>query len=311
MRNLHSLLIVAAVMAAGCSSCFTGIESTPRITREDVRRSGVKVSAEQLFADSISGQSPHEWLPGKQWQVSDDKIAIIFSGTPESASNLSGQNITLVDRTTASTVTGEEVVELRLNTPNGNTLIYRTDIPANEWDKRQSLSIPFTVELDPVAKADSMLRGRTLYITTPLWYDNNGNLINGLRHIPVRINRVIPGSANYPLCVAFTPLEGDSAERFILMTYGNSPSATRNFDRLFAFEDPRLRYKQISDEMWQNITRSQLSVGMSRDEARLAAGTPASISRYVSRGSMQMERWSYEDGVYLIFEEGVLVQYRR
>jgi len=306
-----SLLVVAIALAAGCSSCFTGIESTPRITREDVGKSGVSVTEEQTFADLIKGTASRDWKAGKQWLVTDNKIALIFAGSPADVDSLSGQTITLDGISPISTITGVDNIELRFKDPKGQLLSYRTDVPADDWGSRATVPIPFAVELTPVAIADSLLKGKTLYITTPLWYDKNGQMIRGLRHIPVTVNRVVPGTANYPLCVAFTPGEGDPTERFILMTYGKSTSATRNFDRLFSFDNPRLRYPQITDKTWALIVRSQVAEGMTRDEARLALGTPASIDRGYTRGSLQMERWSYDNGVYLIFEEGFLIRFRK
>ena len=310
IRHSVSLLITVTALAAGCSSCFTGIESTPRITREDVRRSGVTVSREQTFAEQITGETPRDWKPGKQWKVTDNKIALIFAGSPTEVYDLAGKFIELESITPVNTVTGVSNVELKFKDANGRPLVYMTDVAADDWNTRENVAIPFTVEMSVVAEADSLLRGKTLYITTPMWYDRDGRMINGLRHIPVTVNRVLPGNENYPLCVAFTPSVGNGVECYIFMTYGKSASSTRNFERLFAFDNPRLRYPQITDETWGLIVRSRVAEGMNRDEAKLALGTPASIDKGYTQGSLQMERWSYGDGVYLIFEEGVLIRYR-
>lgn len=306
-----ALWVIAIMLGAGATSCFTGIESTPRISTDDLRRSGVKATPEQAFAALLEGESPAEWTAGKQWLVSEDKISIIFSGSPAGADSLAGSILRLEGISEAKTLTGADVVELRLLTPDNNLLVYRTDVPADEWKSRKSFNIPFTVELDPVMCADSLLRGKELYITTPLWYDENGHRINGLRHIPVTVSSVKAGTANYPLKVCFTAAEDDAPVRCVYMTYGNSPSSNRNFDKLFRFDNPRLGYPDISDRTWGLIIRSQLAEGMSRDEARLALGSPASIDRGATRGSMQIERWSYDNGVFLIFEEGVLIRYRK
>lgn len=310
IRHSVSLLITVTALTAGCSSCFTGIESTPRITREDVRRSGVRVTQEQEFAENLDGEAPCDWKPGKMWQVTDNKISLIFAGSPTEASDLAGQRIVLEKITPVNTVTGVNNIELTFKGSTGKSFVYMTDVAVDDWATRQNVNIPFTVEMSVVNKADSLLRGKTLYITTPLWYDREGRMINGLRHIPVTVNRVIPGNENYPLCVAFTPSVGNGVECYIYMTYGKSASSTRNFERLFAFDNPRLRYPQITDETWGLIVRSRVAEGMNRDEAKLALGTPASIDKGYTQGSLQMERWSYGDGVYLIFEEGVLIRYR-
>ena len=94
------------------------------------------------------------------------------------------------------------------------------------------------------------------------------------------------------------------------MTYGTSASATRNFDRLFSFTDPRRSYPRITDATWQKIIRSQVEAGMTRDECRLALGAPDHIDRGATPGA-QLERWTYDNGVYLIFEDGILERWRK
>ena len=49
---------------------------------------------------------------------------------------------------------------------------------------------------------------------------------------------------------------------------------------------------------------------MTRDECRLALGTPDSIDRATTVGNTHFERWSYENGVYLLFEDGYLSKFR-
>jgi len=293
------------------SGCFTGIEGTPRITRDDVHHSGISATAEQTFAASIMPDAPRSWTPGKQWRVADDKISLIFTSASAKNDSLAGKNITFASERRVPSVTGIDGIELAFTDPQGQKLYYRPDISADEWENCASLPIPFAIELSPVRQADSLMRGNTYYITTPLWYTVNGSTVNGLRHIAVRVDSVIPGTDRYPLCIAFTP-EGNnnSGQRYILMTYGESSAATRNFDRLFSFSDPRRSYPRITDENWQKIIRSQIAIGMTRDECRLALGAPNNIDRGSTPGA-QLERWSYDNGVYLIFEDGILEQYRK
>ena len=305
-------LAIAAALGVACPSCFTGIESTPRITGDDARRAGVVATAEQDFARQLASLPPSSWAPGKKWRVADDKISLIFSGTPQAGTGLAGSDITLVGRRDAPTVTGRDVVELIFNNYKGQPLAYRTDVPVDEWQSREAVAVPFAVDLDIVHRADSLMRGKTVYINTPLWYNSRRASAQGLRHIAVRVDSVVPGDENYPLLVAFTPTEfgDDAGQWYIFMTYGSAKSATRNFDRLFSFDNPRRRFPDIKDETWQLIIRSRVAPGMSRDEARLALGSPNGIDRGTSRGSMQMERWSYDNGAYLLFEDGMLVSYR-
>ncbi len=309
-RLTATLAIAATALACGsCGSFFADIDSTPRITRGDVKRSGVRVTDEQLFASAIMPESPRSWAPGKQWQVADNKIALIFG--PLAPDSLAGATLTLQSMQTVPTVSGTDVVELAFASSDGSPLAYRTDLPQSEWTSRASLSIPFAVEMAPVLKADSLMRGNTYYVRTSLWYDARGKAIEGRRHIAVTVDSVTPGTEHLPLKVSFTPKDPSVAPAAVYMTYGEHTMATRNFDKLFSFADPRLSYPNITDANWQLITRSQIAEGMTRDEARLALGIPAQVERGATRGGLQLENWSYGNGVYLLFEDGVLTRYRK
>lgn len=291
------------------ASCFTGVDSTPPITSSDVEAAGAVTSAEMEFLSAVADRAPASWAIGKQWLVSDNKISLIFAQPAVGADSLAGQKLTLTGRRDVIDVTGRQTVELLFRADNGADLCYPTGIDAESFAERRSLEIPFTVNLEAVSVADSLLRGHKCFITTPLWYDAGGRSRQGLRHVEVTIDSVTPGTANLPLRVAFN-LPQMPGEHYVWLTYGTSRAATRNFDRLFTFTNPRARYPQITDERWALIVRSQVEVGMTRDECRLALGTPSAINRGATR-SAQLERWSYDDGIYLIFEDGILTRYRK
>jgi hypothetical protein len=82
------------------------------------------------------------------------------------------------------------------------------------------------------------------------------------------------------------------------------------FDKLFSFTDLRKNYSQITDANWERITRGDVAVSMTKDECQLSLGSPRSIERVPTHGGLY-ERWSYDNGVYLIFENGLLTRYRK
>jgi hypothetical protein len=49
---------------------------------------------------------------------------------------------------------------------------------------------------------------------------------------------------------------------------------------------------------------------MTSQEATLALGTPSDVIRRPDQ-SMLYERWSYPGGIYLIFEDGILVRFNQ
>lgn len=301
------LAVAAAVISVTLSGCFTGIESTPRITGDDVLRSGAGTVPEQEFIASVGPERPAHWRLGKQWLVDDSKIAIIF--TPASSDTLAGDTLTLVSIGHVPTVMGDTAVELRLAARGDRVYSYQPGVTVADFASLVSLEIPFTVELSEVAAADSLLRGNTYYITTPLWRDASGRAVDGLRHVPVTVTGVFPGTPVRPLRVEFTHAD-ESQTHSVFITCGTGPTANRNFDRVFSFTDPRAGYPLITDATWDRIIHSTVAVGMTRDECRLALGTPASLQRGATYAA-HVEHWSYDDGTYLIFEDGILTRFRK
>lgn len=304
-RPAAILLTIACATALG--GCFTGIESTPRINDPAGRHSQAAPSAEAAFFAAVRPEAPAAWRPGKKWVVTDDKIGIIF--TPQINEPLRGDTITLAATGTSPTIMGGESVDLTFTLPDGRLATYATGMAAEEFKVRERHDIPFAVELSAVVTADSLLRDRLCYITTPLWYDAEGKARAGLRYVPARLQGVTPGTAVHPLLVTFTS-DSLPGTHTVFLTYGSGTTATRNFDRLFSFTNPRDSYPRITDATWHLIVHSQVAEGMTRDECRLALGTPSDIRRGATTAA-HIEQWTYDDGIYLIFEDGILTRFRR
>ena len=159
-----------------------------------------------------------------------------------------------------------------------------------------------------VDEAARRMAGKTYYILQQRRLNDAGRDTVGLRYSPVTVTDVRRGDAYYPLRVTFTAEDGSTGS--LMMTIGSGATSTRNFDTLFAFDNPRLRYPQISDENWQIIKESKVALGMTPLECRLALGSPNDWTQRPSTAGI-VERWTYEDGVYLVFLDGVLTQFRK
>ena len=267
-------------MAALLSSCFTGIESTPRISQGDVkRRDAAQLTPEQQFLADIMPLPPSQWQTGKRFFVTDDKISIIFMPSDTGCDSLSGSDLVFESFTDVPSVTGNGATMLTFTSPgHEGELHYRVNSPTSDLQHRDRLEVPFAIERSIVDQVDSLMRSRTFYITTPKWFvASDGKDYFGKRHIPV--------------------------------TIGSDRAATRNFNAVFNFNDPRKRYPQITDETWQMIVNSKVAAGMTRDECRLALGAPNSF-RTIPVYNAVVEQWNYDDGMYLIFEDGILTRYR-
>ena len=168
-------------------------------------------------------------------------------------------------------------------------------------------AVPFLSDLDYVARVDSLLRGRTLYLRTSTWRRRDGSFETGLRYVPVTVESVTTGDAVYPFYVAF---DQDGRHSGVMMSSPTSAVRNVTFDKLFSFSDIRSSYKHISNENWSLIVRGQVAVGMTKEECTLSLGAPQSVDRVPTHGGL-LERWVYDNGVYLVFADGILERFRQ
>lgn len=326
MRSRLAVIAVAAGVAlVSLQSCFTGVESTPKISLSDVRKQqAATVTDEQRFLAGLAPTPPSKWRPGHRLRVDDAKIGLALTSASASADSLPGRDLVFDSFSPAVSLTGTDATEISFHAdlPGGRAeYFYRVSVDMSELDTLEAIHVPFTVDMDLVARVDSMMRGRRLYVRTPMWYgaDGDRSAVAGLRHVPVVVDSVVAGDSNYPLGVVFTLVDADQARllepsgeectRMVFMTVGKSRAATRNFDLLFSFRDPREIYPGIKDDIWQLIVRSRVKEGMTREECRLALGAPTTLRRIPTYGGMR-EQWQYSDGVYLYFDDGFLTRYR-
>ncbi|MDE6612922.1 MAG: hypothetical protein K2K22_10225, partial [Muribaculaceae bacterium] len=87
-------IIAALMLSPLLQSCFTGVESTPRINADDVRRQRASgTSAEALFLADIAPEAPSQWRRGKAFKVVNDRIALIFTSSSDNTERLAGHTI--------------------------------------------------------------------------------------------------------------------------------------------------------------------------------------------------------------------------
>lgn len=289
-------------------SCFTGIESTPKITANDVKKENIQERKENSFLADIGGENIGDWGSNKRFYVTDDRISILFGPTYTSKEGLKGTVLRFVSAKDVSSITDEPVAELTFLSTDGLQLKYRTDKSLKELKEQGTMTIPFTIEESIVDAVRNRIKGHKYYVMTSMWYDMNDQSLTGQKFIPVTVEEVLPGNSVYPVKVI---LGTDEGKRFgLFMTTGSNQKAPRGFGSLFSFTNPHLRYPTITDETWKNIINGRVAVDMSREECRLALGSPASVSRQTGYDYLH-EIWTYENGIYLVFRDGLLINYRR
>ncbi len=311
------LLAVCPALAAALSGCFTGVESTPVISSKDVQRQRASaMSAEQRYLADIRPAAPSQWTPGKRLIVTDSRIGIILDASTDARSGTrhtpaQGDTLRLVAAAPTPTLTEQPEMTLTFVGAHGDSLAYHTGIDERSWKSRQSIEIPFTIDADVIDSVAHRLIGKHLYILAQrrmTWPD--GAIITPRRYVGVTVRDVRGGTAELPVIVVIEPDDAPGTLQAVYMTLGDGATATRNFDKVFALDNPRSRYPRIEDDVWQLICDGKIRLGMTPDECRLSLGAPTDYIKVPSTAGM-VERWTYPDGVFLIFEDGVLARYRR
>lgn len=305
MRTITGYIILA-ILPIAATGCFTGIESTPKITQADVRKENISASPEQTYLSDIRAESVADWRPGKRFYVTDRRIGLTMtSDTPVRADSLVGREIEYESVGTVPAIDGTEQAVIHFRSPDGQRLTLETHLTPDRLKRLGNYDVPFAIDTDIVERVGQRLRNHRYYITTPVWRDKeSARTIDGQRHVAVDIVDVLPGNFMYPLEVVFRR-EGDDRLYSVYMTIGDGRTSTRNFNTLFAFDDPRKRYPGIKDEIWQLIVNSKVRPGMSKTECRLALGAPAVTGQRPTTAGM-VEYWQYSEGKYLLFEDGLL-----
>ncbi len=309
------LTIVAGIMVVmtmmPLTSCFTGVESTPKITESDVRRAHVTDRPETHYLEGIAPEPFGSWQRGKQFVCTDNRVMRIFGPEADGMKPLGGQTIEYYGSRDVMSITGNNVAELIFTAPEGQ-VVYRTDVSTDSLRRRGEIEVPFMTELSLINNLRDKLKGNSYYVTTSLWQDERGNRTGGRKYVKVSIADVMAGYGVYPVKLKLeTEADGKNmAKTFYLpLTFDTSTGATSTFDKQISLTDPRARYPKISDRNWELITRGTVASGMTRDECRLALGSPAKVERVPGRDTIY-ERWTYENGVTLTFSDGLLSSYR-
>lgn len=307
--GLRTLLLTVS-LSTTLTGCFTGVESTPKITYKDVKREKVTVSPEQEMAKEFTLPPYSDWHPGKKFYVTSPKISLALTSAAGGEINLStGDVLTYMGAHNATSLTGTQVVELTLQTPDGQNVLYRTNATEEQLKERETLEIPFAIDIDYIEAVAGKLLGKKFYTRTALWYTPDGEVAGGRKFVEVQIIGIKPANETYPVMIIFNDMTGHSGA--VYMSASSSVSgASRKFDSLFFLTDPREKYPRITNENWSLIQQSKVKEGMTRDEAMLALGAPSNVDRGRDY-SFAYERWSYPDGRYLIFEDGILVRFNR
>lgn len=298
------MTLTTIIMTLAMQSCFTGIEHTGHInlTNKD-REISRRISSEEAFMSDIKGISADQWMPGRRFLITGERASLVFEDLPD---NYAGIQLLFDSIGVVKTPGGTNKIFLYFSDAAGRSYRYATT--QNSATKLISTELPMLVDMTLVDALNTKLRGKRLWIKTPAWLDTAGNSVKGSKYVPVIVSRVEGGSENLPYFVIFTNNNGP--EYGIRMSQTDGVLATRPFHTLFSLEDPRNNYSDISDEVWDLICKAHVEKGMTKEECRLSLGTPDDVQSMADYSKL-IDIWTYSSGIYLRFEDGVLVYYRK
>jgi hypothetical protein len=174
-------------------------------------------------------------------------------------------------------------------------------------------SIDKLVYLDEVDKVKQLLVGKTLYIMTSQWLrdDDKGqgryDFANP-KFAAVTVISVGLGSQDGPSKIVFKQ-NGLENEAYLNIRLSGINMASGvfgiDFDEVFQFDDPKLKYPNIKNDIWTIIQNNKVSVGMTKQECELSWGKPKDINKTVT-GYDVSEQWVYGSSSYLYFKNGIL-----
>lgn len=298
--KIKSLILI--LTATSLHSCFTGVEVTPRISERQVNREIGTPSVESKLLTSVAGESPAVWTPGKVFTVTDGKVSVAYLPASVSSTLLPGDTLKYERMDSATTLTGAKMTDLTFLTTDGRRLTHRVETPPETFLASRSVALPFLVDASVIDSVKSILNGLTLWTLTLRRYSLDGKSIAGNKFQKVTVTDVRAGKGEYPVEVIL-------GDEMLYLTVDPQNHSPRRFSNLFSLTDPRKNYRHISDKNWEMITRGQVTNGMTMEECRLALGTPKEIERNATYEAL-IERWTYENGIYLLFSDGILTRYR-
>lgn len=307
-------VVMTALVVVAMTSCGTGIEVTEHVTDKDVRKViDVNESKQPTVTLTAYQDSLPAWKKGKRFWVADDKVRemlLMTGGCDPDSLFLAGHIFTYVGCVNSGLFLNDNrKVDIMFHDETADLdLVYRYGKAVEAY--RPGFTLPMLIDLDMVDHVARQVVGKDFYIRTPIWYDRQSEqMIDGRHFIKIHIDSVLPGNSVLPLRVLFTT--SDTRERaMVWMSDNASTMHGRDFDALFVASDPRLSHPTISNENWERITRGQVVEGMTKEECRLALGSPKRINENPDQSGLR-EYWYYDGGSYLFFVDGLLNQYRR
>jgi len=315
INNYKYIAITLLLLPIIAISCSTGIEGTKKITVSRAEQHLLDPQPEDALNDSIKALPLNEWGVGKEFLVADNKASMVYEITDRAGNRVHGDSLNGVvvafdGVESQSTPAGDDIGVVRfVDRTGGRTLRYVMRKNVNQIGDAVWSDFPMLIDVAMAQQFNSRLKGRRLWVRTGLWYDEQGQPMRRAKFIPVTIKEVTAGNSVFPLAVRFND---GKVNGWLPMNMpdGKGLRNSRGFASLFSLTDPKLKYPNITPEVWDLICRGRVTVGMTKEECRLSLGNPQEVDSGHNWDQL-IDYWKYADGSYLMFVDDKIVNYRK
>lgn len=275
---------------------------------------GAPSTVEQLLS-GLEHTSPAEWHQGMPFVFLDDRIGLsLIPEAPLASSDtmsMRGSVWTYDSMVAEEDWMGQQLLQLRFLSPQGRAYRYSTGRPMSAMTDttfHPALEALYPAEL--IAKTDSILRARTLYILyndERVFYTLPSDSVHVVhpKFVPVRIDSVCMGNILSPLRICFSSADSLQGHFFASLPGSRQVATSTPVTRFLSIVDPYVAHPDITPAIWAKIQYSQVQVDMTAEEVRLSWGRPSRVERLNSRNGM-IELWYYSNNRILQIWDGRL-----
>lgn len=182
-------------------------------------------------------------------------------------------------------------------------------------EKHHDTYINGLMYLNDVETAKRLLEGKIMWVISNEWQAVGMSYFMGaLKYVPIKVTKITTGTYLAPVRIFFKA--EDKKETYIdvcmsnVNVYDAKSTLSPHFSDCFTTENPYLKHKNISLPHWEKIQHGEVTEGMRLIAAELAWGKPQRIEKS-DRGGHAIEEWYYENGHVLVFEDEILIKYRK
>lgn len=314
---LYTLLLLSALCTL--TSCFTGVEGTKRIelSRSDLKRMRL-TQEDTILQSALSPRLLTDLRPGDKFRITDNRLALFCDIETTDPEDTIIRGRTVVFDGLFSRLTPSGTMERIIGFSDGKWLLtYPLGRTPASADSLPSSRLPMLLDLKLVEEARGVLKGRKVWTRTALAYDSLGLRVNTLKFAPYTISEVLPCDGVFPLRIVLRPDSAAVASgtlspdpRYTYLNLGNGRGESRTFALQFYLSDPHRRHPDIQEDVWHHIMAEKVMTGMTKQECRLALGSPGEIETGHDYSRL-LDIWIYPDGTFLRFIDGRLADFRQ